>query len=146
MSKKLFIVTTGSYSDYRLFGVYDTVEKAEAVKKALGFDANDVYPATLNDGYAELQKEYRTYRVEMGHDGTTLDIGEGTFEEGVTWKLLRLIKRYDREAQHTNEVYLQWRGFAKDKKHAVKIVNEIRARLIAQNEWHTGDKNYRDVA
>ena len=131
--KKVFIVTSGCYSDYGISSVYSTREAAE---KAIGDDKD-------NDGYGSRIEEYvldpddrhregyKSYVVTMLRDGTTEEIEEDDFFYGQTsceiWERSK--------CTNPKADCLSVQVAVRRKEHAVKIANEKRAALIATNQW-----------
>ena len=120
---KIFVITSGCYSGYSISGIYSTRELAE---QELGGEKD-------SDGYGS--------RIEE----CTLDPGIAERREGLTaWSIVM-----DREGKTEQAEKCQWRGvetrvevsgfpkclrvvcWARDRKHAVKIVNEHRLQQLA---------------
>lgn len=131
--KSVWVVEQGEYSDYSVVGVFSSMADAELCAKRAGGGASvDEWP--LDPCVDELRAGKTLFSVHMGRDGETLwaepsylhhSISAGPAAKVITgW--------YRGESQR---VYLDWQGWAKDKKHAVKIANEHRTRMIANGEW-----------
>jgi hypothetical protein len=136
----VYMVTSGSYSDCGVNAIFSTREKAqEFVELFPDSDCNGISEVKLDPECLEWKKSGRIrYRVLMLRDGTV--------EEA---KQSEAFARYDFEGggtiwnRSTAPAYIG-RGipdcltatvWATDEKHAVKIANEIRTRMIANNEW-----------
>ena len=118
----LYIVTSGSYSDYSINHVFSTQTAAEAVAAKIYEARVEEYPldpdmepfkvtrvSMLRDGTATLiEQEYSNYKREPYVDG----------EHGV-W-----VFKFDANGH--------------DEAQAVKAANEARAALIAAGGWPTG--------
>ena len=127
-----YIVVTGEYSDYHVCGVYSTRPKAD-------------YAATLYNGEVieyeidelpDHPKGLLGYRVEMKKDGAA-DVqrcGIGPMEIYLAGSFLNDYSRKD-DGQLVIVKEFVISVWAKDEQHAVKIVNEKRAQIIAANEW-----------
>ena len=128
---KAYVLTEGEYSDYHIVGVYSTKENAEAVKRWIVAEDDDSYIASLIDieeyeldpGVDAIRQGLNAYRTQMSWDGTT----DGVY---------RVDADYDRESFIGSKIEANWWGvsgqvFARDEQHAVKIVNEKRAQMIA---------------
>jgi len=139
--KKVYIVTSGCYSDYRIEGVFSTEEKAQEYidgianhidKVTKEEDVGSCYqnldfeiaPAELDLFETFRANSCRRYQVSINKNGDC-----------------RVSEDYDKSvmictATHHRELNgLCIECWATDKQHAAKIANEIRTRLIANNEW-----------
>jgi len=140
-SKKIWVIEQGEYSDYRVRGVFSTKANAERIRDALGekesYDAPTVAEWTLDPIVAELDKGYTPWAVLMLRDGTVESCKQEEITsyrmEGGGW----LWKRSTAPAYIGKGVpdALNWTVWAKDGKHAVKILNERRTQMIATGEW-----------
>lgn len=122
-NKTIYIVTEGEYSDYRICAVFDNKELAQKYIKATTSnsrwsDEKEIEEWPLN----ELKKGYKFFAVNMGKNGNS------TVEEANCIWGPRFFKQY-------NEEFLKMNVMAKDEKHAIKIVNEKRVQLIANDMW-----------
>lgn len=125
---KVFIVQDGCYSDQHICGIYSTREKAEQAKtlfaakneiEEVELDEIPFVPPGLLRWYVNMDRfgnsRARRINSECGDDYYFFS-GNGELNTG---------------------------AWAKDEEHAVKIVNELRTRLLALNKWgqsgRTGD-------
>lgn len=121
----IYVLTSGSYSDYRVDGVYSTREMAQAViDRGWGGEIEEYELDELADF---LEKGLNCYWVEMQRNGdsevrASYPNNDG-YEELSLW------------AYEPREYRLCMRIVAKDEQHAVKIANERRMQLIASGEW-----------
>ena len=125
MSTTLFLVSTGEYSNYCIRGIFSTIEKAEYAKK-LWQSANDIDEMIL-DELPEHPLNTLRFLVYMEKDGTAN-----------VESMPPIIPDY--EESHFGDGELRMCVWARDKEHAIKIVNEKRAQLIAMGKWV--DKGY----
>jgi len=130
---KAYVLTEGEYSDYHIIGVYSTRENAEAIKKWLlaGESENSYFASLVDIEEYELdpcldaiRQGLTAYQVHMKWDGDT----EGVYSADDC---------YSREEVLGVELMaypwgIRGKVFARDEQHAVKIVNEKRAQMIAQ--------------
>ena len=125
MDKKVYVVTQGDYSSYRIKGVYTSRYKARKVLKLHGEDAR-IETYKLNDMGKYPQNMY-PWRVRMDKHGDVQSVNNGSCE-------------YFKEKHsfESNDEILSVNVWAKNQKHAVKIVNEQRVQLIAENQWPEG--------
>jgi len=128
---KVYIVTAGDYSDYHICAVFSTEKKAEKYIEALGGSMNvevlEVDPDLTATGYRE---GYRAFAVWMQKDGT-VDKVDYTFLDSP--KDTRIV------SFASSGRFMVCCVFARDEKHAVKIVNDKRRQLIAENRWGIND-------
>ena len=126
---KVYMVTDGWYSDYRVLGIYSTKAKAEKAK-VLFNAGNDIDSIDL-DVVPKTPRGMLKWVVEMDRNGNVKDVSRENCE------------------RHTNPVfvykhfgsdvtYLRAALWAKDDEHAVKIANEWRTRIVANNLWING--------
>ena len=148
---KVYTVECGEYSSYHVIGVYSTREKAEQVAAAhrqskRNSDEAFVVERRLDPSIEELNQGLAPYLIEMSKDGLVLRS-----------KQERLDYLLGEEPRHriTSCVWI-WKGaegsdeelieqlvlrsevWAKDEKHAITIVTEVRTRLIAETLWTEG--------
>lgn len=133
---KVWAIENGSYSDYHIVGVFSTQENAERVL-ASGVPG-DIVEWELDPGIANMNAGLTPFRIAMLRDGTTekCDKMWPTFKpsepkviERSGWPHMPSLPGYN------GPDFLEAIVLARDETHAVKIVNEHRARLIAANEW-----------
>lgn len=129
--KNVFIVTQGEYSDYHICGVFDKKELAEQFISAFeddrGYgDKMEIEEWNLNPHEFELCSGLKPYFVRMDINGNSIE----PVEIGGTYGFSG-VDRYGFDI-HKN---LCNHCFAKDPKHAIKITNELRTRLIAEDKW-----------
>ena len=139
--KKIYAVARGSYSDYSVVALFTTEEKAKAFMTAVpDGDYNELETYELDPDVSDrIARGYRLWHVLMRRDGT-----------------VEKAKALDTEAYALGKTEKPWiwrrsqapafRGtntpdcldsvvWAKDSGHAVKVVNEQRAMMIANGEW-----------
>lgn len=126
--KEMYLVSSGSYSDYKVEAIFTTLEKAEAYIK--GFKKND--DCYSDDGYNDIKKirvnpsfkqiVYILWLVEMEKNGEVIDC-----------------EKLDTRPMHGDYIDFCDTGYfvvdAIDKESAIKIANERRAYLIANEAW-----------
>lgn len=137
--RKVFVVTTGSYSDYGIDCIFSSKEKAqEYIDLFPSNEYNDIEEYTLDFANAAIARKKRglcVFTVDMLKDGTTIRIGK--HDNSTLENHEQFVKYYpNREWLKPNQgYYLSISVWAKDEKHAVKIANEKRAMHIANNTW-----------
>lgn len=128
--KIIYAVTSGEYSSYSIDGIYDSKELAElAIGSAKWNDKKSyneymIEEFILNPNVLEIQNGLLPFQVSMNKNGNTNYVGIETFVN---------VK------SHIDNIFKTIGGFmiycyAKNKEHAVKIANEKRIQLIANNE------------
>lgn len=129
---KVWVVTEGSYSDYRIVGIYDSRALAELHCKRL-YDANDPEEWEVNAGAVGLRAELSHWAVYITDDGTIIsaDDWHDPFiqidAEGME----------DIPALHGQAHGLRVHVLARDEAHARKIATDKRAEWLAKQEGVT---------
>jgi hypothetical protein len=141
--KSIWAVEQGSNSDYHVVGVFSSEANAQLVvdvikKSEYCGDTLSIIEWPLNPCVAELNKGYIAFSINMLRDGTveccnitdisSYDLTISTF---YLWQRTK-VQRYKNK---NIPDCLKATVLAKDQKHAIKIVNEHRAQMIAYNEW-----------
>ena len=126
---KVYMVTDGWYSDYRVLGIYSTKAKAERAKVLFNAD-NDVDPIEL-DATPEVPPGMLKWVVMMGLDGNS----SGALREPCDYGRVRASIYVPFGSADAIMRAALW---AKDEEHAVKIANEWRTRIVANNLWTDG--------
>ncbi len=131
---KVYLVTTGCYSDYKVAGVYSTMKKAELARKLAGHDANPIDEFEL-DAIPEHPPGMLLFGVKMDKDGNV-----------ISWKTC--------DSESSKSLY-EWRPWncdlirfsmwARDSDRAIKIANEKRLMLIASGQWTTDWDEWRKL-
>jgi hypothetical protein len=126
--KKLYVVTSGEYSDYEISAIFDTKELAEKYidSFSLGYYTEmRIEEYDLNPNKAALKKGHKAYFVRMDKDGNTKEINildcDYGFDDGISYT-------HDQKLMNVH-------CFAKDEKHAIKITNEKRIQVLAYDTW-----------
>ena len=126
----VFLVTRGDYSDYRVCAVFTDEELAK--KYIDSFQGNSyeefrIENYQLNPFSFELKNDYKPFFLRMKRDGECTEIYVKDSSYGFEDEDIDI--GFD---IHKN-MYISI--FAKDETHAIKIANEKRVQLIAQNRW-----------
>jgi hypothetical protein len=128
---KVWLVSTGDYSEYHVHGVYSTEEKALVAKEA--YNADKIEEREL-DAMPDSPPGLYGWLVRMDQDGNTEHIyrvSNDVMKGEYGWHPARTMGG-DAKIGFVN--FCVW---ARDQEHAVKIANEKRAGLIASGEWTT---------
>lgn len=145
--KKVYIVTAGEYSAYRICAVCSTREKADKyIRDKVGEKIElwdiDSFDEILNF----LDHGYGMYYVEMKKNGDVIKVSKYSEKEYEYeyWELDEISFIDTDLGEHGGycEKYdaICIRIVAKDEQHAIKIANEKRSYLIANNEWKKIEK------
>lgn len=132
---KVYVVTEGEYSDYRVNSIFSTIEKALEYSKMFGM--NDPIELELDEQNCLLEKYSGLifYSVNIEINGNSLSVYPTTLNSN---RPPRVFKN-----EYSPDI-LNVHCWAKDEKHAVKIANEKRIQLIANNQWEESPKKERD--
>ena len=128
---KIYIVTSGTYSDYGIDGVFDTKEVAEKHIEAFGkgrWDEMNIEEWQLNPNEASLKKGLKAYRVRIDKQGNAKETEWADSSFGFKGELPDISFTYDNKLMNCY-------CFARDRVHAVKIANEKRTQVLAANSW-----------
>ena len=127
----VFMVSDGSYSDYRICGIYSTSEKAE---RAMALYAASEIKEVEMDAMPSAPDGMLWYSVVMDSEGNSLNAYPSNAEYAgePKWE------------PYSNGTHVTFRMWATDIEHAVKIANERRVFLIASGEWMTDWKAWRE--
>lgn len=142
----VWVIEQGSYSDYRVVGVFTSKAEGKIVLDAINatddYDKAELSEWPLNPAVDELRKGYAQYFVQMQEDGTTDRCEKrdlSTYELSGSVRMWRRSQAPAYKGQGLKDV-LHATIWAEDETHAVKIVNEHRTRMIATGEWYTDRK------
>ena len=138
--KTIYAVSAGNCSDYHIVAVFSSKKLAENFMLSVKSDHyNDIEEYQLDPPAADLIKRgYSVWTVYMLKDGTTeqawrtdsCNIIDGK-EQHVIWGRTKAPAYKGKNVPDilTSSVW------AKTEKQAIKIVNEKRVQMIANNEW-----------
>lgn len=120
---KVYVVTSGEYSDYRIVGVFDNENLANLAKE-LEHDSNEVEIYSLNPNADEYNQGLQIRSVTIRKDGDVVVV-----------KLREWGDNFTRGHEHKDEYVLTTCMWSKDDEHAIKTANERRGHLLAMNLW-----------
>jgi hypothetical protein len=130
MSKTIYVVTQGSYSDYGIRAVFDDKALAQKFIEAFGsqsYDQMEIEEWELNPCAPALRKGHVPYFLRMNREGEAVEVRAEASAYG--------FGDGGRIGFDVNgNMYISL--FAKNPQHATKIANEHRAQLIADGKWH----------
>lgn len=121
--KKVYLVTSGEYSDYHVEAVYSTKNKAMEHcmhDRECRIDERELNPNIFNN---------IIYVVWMAEDGS---IDEDSTKSAV---FSNVGKGFNFFYEYAGRDYLVWNVKTDDLKRAVKVVNEKRTQILAAGLW-----------
>lgn len=144
MSEKVYVVTAGSYSDYHIVGVFDTIQAAEAI--TTDDDDRVIEEYELNPIGLTRPDGMFCYRMFMSWDGVAHNVNreacreaddnfDGTYIHECGMLVLEAGRRDYHQVQGISTTVL-----ARSKEHAVKIANERRTMLLAAKAAGGGEE------
>ena len=130
---KVYVVTAGKYSDYHIVAIFTDEKVANKYNEEMLLNDNSVLTMET-DVVEESPVGLYPYEVYMEYDGTVAILHRISIDD---FKPCENLINFKHGVKHgdKNENYLKALVYAKDKEHAVKIVNEKRTQMIARNEW-----------
>lgn len=132
----VWVIEQGEYSDYRVVGVFSSQANAQVIAEAIGGDAV-VSNWPIDPAVDALHKGLAQFSVNMLADGAVENCERqqvvGSDLIGTMW-VWRRSSAPAYAGTGTPDV-LRATVWAKDEKHAIKITNEHRARLIVSGEF-----------
>lgn len=131
--KKVFVVTSGEYSDYGIDAIFSTRELAQSFIDA--FKANkwyemDIEEWDLDPNKTHLKQNRKPYFLRINKKGDVSDLSLADSSYGFNQDMP--------EAEISYTPNLEWMNincFADDENHAVKIAGEKRSQILAANLW-----------
>lgn len=137
--KKVWVIEKGEYSDYRVVGVFSTLEHAQQVLNEINKHPDDYYEATiaewvLDPAVEEINAGRKMYRITMDTEGNTEEIEETCLSCSTIENHLHLWKRSDIPVYKGKNIKDAIIGcvWAKSQEHAIKITNEFRIKTLVE--------------
>ncbi len=137
----VYAVSSGTYSDYSVDAIFSTRERAQAFMHTFPVDGhNDIKEYELDPDYVDrVRSGQSVWRVFMLRDGTTERVERLDMSTYIALNTNEphIWKRSEAPAYRGKNIpdCLNARVWAKNEKHAIKIVNEYRTRMIAEGRW-----------
>jgi len=141
----LYVVTQGEYSDYHIVGIYSDRETAEKIRKykSVHDDMCEIEEYELNPNLPKDVDEVKEYWRVSYNKPDFFDRSKLISSEGIRWHVwtefyMKQDNKPDIEYKFSKdyrwgEVYVL-KSIAKDADHAIKIAQDIRAKVIAEQE------------
>lgn len=117
--RKVYVITQGNYSNYRILGVCSSKKKAELALATANGGKIEIYDL---DEVDRLKPGWANYSVWMQRNG----------DSHVERNFAQYPPLRTTEHQTTAKRVLYVTGYFESKQHAVKVANEIRTRLLAE--------------
>jgi len=140
--KKVYIVTIGEYSDYKILAVFSTKEQAEEyiklfIEREFWSDRGMIEEYLIDqwEDFANIKKDKTGYYVIMTKEGKTVDIFQPHVYDNIEDFKDHINKKYYFQEMGSYKGSLHISVLAKSEQHAIKIANEKRVQLIANNLW-----------
>lgn len=128
--QKVFVVTDGEYSGYHIVGIFLDETKAKRCHE-LSLSQNDIEEYNLDEikGDENIPDGYSRWMVLMFKDG---NCNESPIKVNALCSYNKTEpKPYSDSTPDLYAFYV----LAKDEQHAIRISNEQRVQLIAENRW-----------
>lgn len=139
--KSIWIVEQGEYSDYRVVGVFSSEANAKLIADTINAseicDGASVEERPIDPAVKELNAGMNQWIVWMLRDGSVERCEPYSVSSYQLVGEIRLWERTKARAYYGTETQdcLDATVWARNHKHAVKIVNEKRAQMVASGEW-----------
>lgn len=126
--KQVFVVTSGTYSEYHIEGIFSTGARAESYVLAIGITSDAKVETWKVDANIEkVDRGLSSYLVTMDKAGA-----------------VRQVRNYT--PRHLNHDWIsgpqtdfyEASMWARDEEHAIKIANERRVIILALGQWKHG--------
>ena len=137
MKRKVYVVTSGAYSEYELEAIFSSKEKAEEFMRMLPKgrpEYNDVEEYDLDSGVVDhVKKGHFIWQIAMERDGSVVEVNK---KDNECWSLCGPLEVVEQRGRGRDaEKRLVGAVWAKTWKQAIKIANDKRAQLIASGGW-----------
>ena len=125
---KIFVVTQGCYSDYKIVAVCSNKKFAQKVVDEVSskYDKVEIEEFDLDPAQDQLNQGFSVYQVRIKRDGTVLN-AEKNNSVYVFGDTQGFVDWYWQGQQIEQLVIYCW---ARDQEHAIKIANERRIQVI----------------
>jgi len=138
--KKVYVVTAGEYSDYRIEAVFSTKEKAENyINTFYNYEFNGIDEYELDLVVVDYLREgYTIYKVFMLYNGDVEKIEVISSDSFNIDNMMTFIWKRSSVLAHKNDNLkdiLVCQCWAKSEDHAIKIANEKRVQMIESGEF-----------
>lgn len=135
---KVYVATSGDYSDYGIDGVFSAKELAEEFVQSTNPKEGQVEEYELDEGAAllgKIKEGFCVYYVQMDRDGNTTRIDRHEKPSPCHLEQTKGAARVYKPGSWGGKTSLIGYVMARDDVHALKIMNERRAQIIAEGGW-----------
>ena len=127
----VYVVTSGQYSDYGIVAIFSTKKQAKKYLNESGLDKKDYSSGRIEEYELDEPFEFKSrYCIHMHQDGTVVR----SYKYGINTN--------ENEAGNAfiNSYYLDGMRLVTEvstdnEQHAIKVANERRTRIIADDNW-----------
>ena len=155
--EKIYVITSGSYSDYSIHGVAVSKERASLLQRYYSSGWNGdarIEEYNLNEPHENIDDLIPVYHVQIKRDGKCF-CTQSTWMHELTGKIIEddyhdesdLGSCLNTKDEHGNLKYhltdyltFDWLGPAKDEEHALKIAQDERAKLLEKYYFDRKEK------
>lgn len=130
---KVFVVTSGEYSDYGIDAIFSTKELAQTFIKSFkadGWHDMDIEEWNLDPNKTHLKQNRKPYFLRINKNGDVIDLrvvsSSYEFHEDIPDAKISYTRNFE---------WMNINCFADDDNHAIKIAGEKRAQILAANLW-----------
>jgi len=136
MKNSVWVLTSGSYSDYSVVGVFSTLEIAKDFSKRADNPQhpryNDPFECGIDEFVEPVGKGLFPYTVDILFDGRVLRTWKDTPRTGFGIHSPRLVKELRPCGSPWDEQRLVFEVWSRNEEHAVKIANDGRIRWLSE--------------
>lgn len=131
--KKVYVVTSGEYSDYGISAIFDDKLLAQKYIEIYNQfsdynDYNNIEEYEINPIEQQLKQGRFLYEIEMYANG---EVRGKDLSKNVDEKISFVVLRLNSETESWMTIHC----YATDLTHAIKIANEKRVQYLATNRW-----------
>lgn len=128
--EEIYVVTSGSYSDYAIDAIFTDINKAEEYKT--NFECDEVETHNLNPSTVSFHMTV----VSMLRNGDS----KNTYKVIIHKNTSGFVRYASSKHPYTMEDIFVWNVNTKDKTIAIKVVNEKRIQILAAGCWGDTEK------
>lgn len=131
---KIYLVSAGDYSAYGIDALFSSYDKAQAFIDEVCGERIEEYE--LDPPNVDMKRKgYKLWFITMKRDGSVLCCNDQSFRGDLVDTSGELEINDSCSGKYRDIAYA--RLWAKSEEHAIKIVNEKRAQMIAMGKWES---------
>jgi len=129
---KVYVVTSGQYSDYGIDAIFTTKELAEKFIDSFlkNYNEMEIEEWDLNPNEQHLKQNRKPYFLRINKEGNVSDVEQRDSSFGFKQNIPVCNTSYTHD-----KLWLNVECFADDESHAVKIAGEKRTQILASDSW-----------